>query len=145
MASVRVETHPPVRLMLLGILIIGLLGSAADLLFLGHYEDKMQFVPFGLIAASLPVIVWDAAARTSTSARAMRLMMAALVVSGLVGIALHYLGSVEFQKEVDPAIRGFELFMKVMESKAPPTIAPAILAHLGLVGLVYTYCKTERR
>jgi len=129
--------------MLLGVLVAGLIGAAIDLLFLGHHEDTAQLVPLGLIAASLPVIVWDVAARTAWSLRVLRMMMAACVAAGMLGVALHYLGSVEFQKEVDPAIGGFELFMKVMQSKAPPTLAPAILAHLGLVGVVYTYCRTD--
>ncbi len=127
--------------MLLGVLIVGLAGTAVELLFLGHHESPAQWVPLGLIAAGLPVVLWDFAARTNTSVRVMRVMMAAFITAGVLGVALHYRGSLEFQKEVDPTLRGLTLFIKVMQAKAPPALAPGVLAHLGLVGLVYTYCQ----
>jgi hypothetical protein len=67
----------------------------------------------------------------------------AFVAGGVLGIALHYQGSVEFQKELDPSVQGFDLFMKVMHSKTPPPIAPGALAYLGLLGLVCTYYRQE--
>jgi hypothetical protein len=52
---------------------------------------------------------------------------------------LHYGGNSEFQREVDPAIGGWSLVVKVMTAKAPPALAPAGLIQLGLLGLLYTY------
>ena len=48
------------------------------------------------------------------------------------------------EKEIDPSIHGFELFTKAMQSKAPPALAPAILAQFGLLGLVCTYRATSK-
>jgi hypothetical protein len=76
---------------------------------------------------------------------AMRVTMIAFMAASGVGVALHYRGNVDFQKEVDPSIQGFALFMKAMQSKTPPALAPGILAHLGLLGLVCTYPLTDRR
>ena len=130
--------------MLLAILFFGLIGTEVELLFLGHDEEALQFVPLVLIALGLVVISWHAMADNPSSLRLMRFMMFTLIAGGLLGIALHYRGSVEFQKEVEPSIHGFALFMKVMRSKAPPALAPAILTQLGLLGLVCTYLSKRR-
>lgn len=125
--------------MILAILIFGMIGSVVELLFLHHYEDSWQLVPLILIAAGLIAAGWHALSRSSSSLRVMRLIMVAFIVSGALGVWLHYQGSAEFQKEVDPSIHGFALFMKVMQSKAPPALAPGLMAQLGLLGLAFTY------
>jgi hypothetical protein len=122
-----------------------MIGTAVELLLLGHDEGLTQLAPLVLIGIGVPVIIWHAIAVTPSSLRMMRIMMVALIVGGMIGIVMHYRGSVEFQKEVDPSIHGFALFMKVMHSKAPPALAPAILAHLGLLGLVCTYLNRREK
>ena len=52
---------------------------------------------------------------------------------------MHYGGSREFQTEMDPALSGWVLFVKVMRAKAPPTLAPAAMVQAGLFGLLYTW------
>jgi hypothetical protein len=116
-----------------------------ELLFLGHDEDWAQLIPLVLIAFGLAATVWYAVAESPSSLRAMRVTMIAFVVGGALGIALHYQGSAGFQKELDPSVQGFDLFMKVMQSKAPPPIAPGALAYMGLLGLVCSYSFTVRR
>ena len=116
-----------------------MLGTVIELLFLQHYEDTWQLAPLILIAAGLVVSGWHASSQTPASLKALRSTMVGFIVAGGLGIALHYRGSMEFQKEVDPDIQGFALFMKVMQSKAPPTLAPALMAQLGLLGLALTY------
>jgi len=58
---------------------------------------------------------------------------------------VHYRGSVEFQKELDPSTAGFALFSKVMQSKAPPMLAPGTFVYFGLLGLVSTRLYIVRR
>ena len=69
----------------------------------------------------------------------LRVMMGFLLAAGLVGVVLHYQGSMEFQLEMDPTLSGWSLFSRVLQAKAPPTLAPGVMAQLGLLGLVYTY------
>jgi hypothetical protein len=142
---VQLQDHSSVRALLLTILILGLVGTAVELLLLGHDEDITQIVPLALIAVSLTVIVWQALARSVWSLRLMRITMLALIAAGILGIILHYRGNVEFQKEVDPSIQGLSLFMKAMRSKTPPALAPAIMGHLGVLGLISTYLVSDRR
>ena len=140
-----VSEHKPIRTMLLAILVLGLIGTAVELLLLGHDEGLTQLAPLVLIGIGVPVTIWHAVAATPLSLRMMRIMMVALIAGSMIGIVMHYRGSVEFQKEVDPSIHGYALFIKVMQSKAPPALAPGILAHLGLLGLVCTYLNRDRR
>jgi len=137
------QNHKSIRAMLLWIIGLGLAATELELLFIGHDESATQFVPLVLIGLGLAFMLWHALARSLWSLRALRVTMLAFIVAGMLGIALHYRGSVEFQKELDPSMRGFTLFMKVMQSKAPPALAPAVLIQLGLIGLVCTYPLAE--
>jgi hypothetical protein len=64
--------------------------------------------------------------------------MVAAIVSAGIGFVLHYRANAEFQLDIDPSARGPALWMKVLRAKAPPALAPGVLAHLGLLGLAYT-------
>ena len=130
--------------MLFGILVLGLIGTAGELLFLGHDESFTQLVPLVLIATGIAVITWHMLKESRSSLLVLRITMVGFVAAGALGVALHYQGSVDFQKEIDPSIQGFELFTKAMQSKAPPALAPAILAQFGLLGLVCTYRATSK-
>jgi hypothetical protein len=62
--------------------------------------------------------------------------MAIAIITGAVGVVLHYRANMEFQLELDPSLSGVALMMKVLEAKAPPALAPGNMMLLGLVGLV---------
>jgi hypothetical protein len=128
-----------IRRILLGILVLGVIGTAVELLLLSHDEGALQLVPLAAMAAGLMVIFWHVSSGTGRSLRALRVTMLAFIAVGGIGIGLHYRGSAEFQTEVDPSIAGFALFKKVMTSKAPPALAPGVMAQLGLLGLAYTF------
>jgi hypothetical protein len=133
-----------VRSTLLVLLIVGLIGNGVELLLLGHDESLIQLLPIILIAIGVTVIVWHMLAKNSWSLRVLRATMTAFIASGLLGIALHYRGNVEFQREMDPTIGGLSLFTKAMQAKAPPALAPAAMTWFGLLGLVGTYSAKNR-
>src|SRR5215475_11040553 len=139
------HNYKSIRAMLLFIIGLGLGGIELELLYIGHDESATQFVPLVLIGLGLAFMIWHVFAGSLWSLRVLRATMLAFIVAGMLGIALHYRGSLEFQKELDPSMRGFTLFMKVMQSKAPPALAPAVLIQLGLIGLVCTYPLTEKK
>jgi len=128
-----------IRRIILGILLLGVIGTAVELLLLSHDEGALQLVPLVLMAVGLLVICWNLLSSSPSSLRAMRVSMLAFILAGAAGVWLHYRGSAEFQTEVDPTLAGLALFKKVMTSKAPPALAPGLMAQLGLLGLVYTY------
>jgi len=128
-----------VRRMLLGLLVLELIGTGAELLLLSHYEDVWQIVPLALIALTLGILGWHRASRSASTIHALRVTMVLAIVSAGIGFALHYRANAEFQLDIDPSMGGPALWMKVLRAKAPPALAPGVMAHLGLLGLAYTY------
>jgi hypothetical protein len=70
--------------------------------------------------------------------------MIAFTVAGALGVVLHFAGSLQFQRELDPSVEGLTLFMKAMQSKAPPALAPGTMSYMGLMGLVCTYLFSNK-
>lgn len=127
------------RRLILALLLLGLTAVVVDLLLLAHYEDSRQLIPFVATAFGVGVICWHLASGSAASVRGVQVVMLLLVVTGAVGVVLHFRGNMEFQLDIDPSIGGFALFNKVMHAKAPPAMAPGALVQLGLLGLLYTY------
>lgn len=128
-----------VRRVLLLLLLLGLAGVATELLLLNHDEGVMQIIPLGLIAAASIAVAWHGLRPGLGSVRAIQIVMAAMVVAGPLGMYYHYGANAEFQREMDPSIRGLALFWKVLAAKTPPALAPGSMSHLGLLGLAYAY------
>jgi len=126
-----------VRKLLLSLLAVGALGTSFELLLIGHFEEITQIVPLVLLAAGLAAAAWHlASARASIAA--LRWLMVLFVVSGAVGIALHYRGNAEFELEMYPSMGGTELMGKTLTG-ATPVFAPGTMALLGGLGLVASY------
>jgi len=133
------RTLATVRMLLLTLLTLGMLGTAADLLLLQHYEDFWQTPPLVLISVGLILLafIWTGGSRGVLVT--FSCLMSLFILSGIAGVLLHYSGNLEFQREIDPTQHGWPLFMTVMRAKAPPALAPAGMIQLGLLGLLYVY------
>lgn len=128
------------RRFLFSVFAIGVLGTGVELLLLGHTEDRWQLVPLALLALGLVALV--ALVWLPRSVTWFRWLMALFVVSGLAGIYLHYTANAEFEIEMYPSIGGFELVREALTG-ALPALAPAMMLHLGLLGLASTYRYPE--
>ena len=126
------------RRFLAAIFLLGSIGLAAELIFIGHVQDVWQQIPLALIALSAATLVWHAARPSVWSLQLVRVAAALLVAGGLLGVVLHYQSNVEFEREMYPDLRGFQLVREAL-SGAIPALAPGALVQLGLVGLAYTY------
>jgi len=133
------------RVWILGILLLGLLGTVIELVLLGHYEEPLQFVPLVLIAAALPALWWEFSRRDLASRRAMQVLMVLFVVAGFLGFAAHFHGSAEYQLELNPDMSNGELLEKILRAKAPPLLAPGMMLQLGLLGLAYVFSDSRFR
>ncbi|MEX2283908.1 MAG: hypothetical protein WEE89_15590 [Gemmatimonadota bacterium] len=126
------------RSLLLVILVISMVATGVELLLLEHIESTWQWLPIVLLGlgvlASLLVAIWP----NRQVFAIFQLIMAACVISGVVGIWLHYSGNAEFELEMNAALKGFELFRDSMMG-ATPALAPGSMTQLGLLGLAYTY------
>jgi hypothetical protein len=138
------STLQAVRRFLLGILVLGMGGTAVELLLLKHDEGAIQLVPLVLLGLGLAAVAWHAVRPGRASAGTVRTTMAAFLAAGLAGVYFHYRANVEFQLETDPSLGGRALIMKVLEAKVPPALAPGVMIQLGLIGLAYTYRSKEQ-
>ncbi len=128
------------RRLLLGILLFGAVGTATELLLIGHDEDGWQLIPLVVLAVAVLATVVMLVTRARTSAiRLFRGAMLLMMLSGATGSVLHYRANMEFKLEMDPSLSGFALFSSVVRAKAPPALAPGNMALLGLLGLACTF------
>jgi hypothetical protein len=132
------------RAALLVILIVACAGMVVELFLLGHIEDAWQWVPIGLLSISVPVMLWQLVRPSLLSLRFIQVVMLLFVVSGLIGLALHYKGNVEFELEMYPTLGGLQLFKQVMTG-ATPALAPGTMVQFGVLGLLYTFRHPDLR
>jgi hypothetical protein len=131
------------RALLLGVFLLGALGTAAELVLLEHYEDPWQWAPLALLGAGLLAVGLLHARPTAALVRLVRALMGLFVASGAVGVALHLKGNVEFELEMQPSLAGLALAWEALRG-ATPALAPGTMLQLGLVGLAYTYRHPAR-
>jgi len=127
-----------VRRALVVILVLGLVGTAIELLLLKHTEDYWQILPLVLMGLALVLLVVHAAAPSAATVRVLQVLMGLFLLSGAVGILLHYRGNAEWELERMASLSGLDLFKHAVMG-ATPTLAPGTMVQLGLVGLLYTY------
>lgn len=114
---------------------IGLLGIATELLLIEHTESASQLAPIVVLPIAALLLVPVAMGLEPKSATALRVVLAAVVAAGLFGVALHLYESWEFQAEVDPSLGAAERAWAALRAQSPPSLAPAQIALLGLLGL----------
>lgn len=119
-------------------LVLGMLGTGAELLLLGHTEGWQQLVPVALLAAGLAACLVHSVRPTAATVRLLQGLMLVFIVSGAAGVFLHYRGNVEFELEMYPGMSGMELISNTMTG-ATPVLAPGTMLMFGLVGLAYAY------
>ena len=134
-ASLDVGTT--IRRLLLALVGIGAAGLETELLLLEHFESVLQWTPLALLGVVLVAVVLVWRRPSSATVRFFQIVMAFCVAAGVVGIALHYRGNVEFELEHQP-LHGWKLFWKAIRG-ATPALAPGAMAQLGLLGLVYCF------
>ena len=127
-----------IRGFLLGLFVFGAGGTGIELLLLGHTEDFWQLFPLGLMGVGGAALTWYAATGGARSLRLFRRTMGAFVLSGVLGLWLHYQGNAEFEQEIYPSLQGAALVWEAIRG-ATPTLAPGTMLELGLLGLAYTY------
>ena len=112
------------RLWVLGVLVLGLIGTVTELILLEHYEQALQFVPLVLIALGVVVLAWHAMRHDTASLRALQIVMGLFVLAGFAGMAAHFNGSAEYQLELNPDMDKWELLDKILHAHARPPARP---------------------
>ena len=127
------------QVLLLAALALGLLGTLVELVLIEHYEDPWQLAPIILVGSALVVVAWHVARPHPASIQLLQIVMVLIMASGALGVWFHFRGAAEFQYEMDPSQDAWTVFTKVLRVKAPPVLAPGLMTHLGLLGLIYAY------
>jgi len=127
-----------IRTVLLWALVLGAAGMMAELLLIGHDESTTQLLPLVLLGAGLVVGVSLVAVPAALGLRLLQLLMVLFLVSGIVGVGLHYQGNEEFELEMYPSLSGLKLVAETLTG-ATPVLAPGSMSLLGVVGLAFTY------
>ena len=131
--------HVVLRRGILAVFVLGVVGSVAELLLLGHDEDLPQFIPLVLFAGALALLIWIAVTASRLAFLVFRGTMALFIVAGLLGSWLHFQANREFQLEVDPSLAGWALLAESLQAKSPPALAPGVMVQFGLLGLAWTF------
>lgn len=134
----RADTLGFVRLVLLVALVLGLAGTLTELFLLEHTEDAWQWAPIVLMGAALLALLWFGLHRGPASLRTIQGLMGLFLISGVLGVWLHYKGNVEFELEMYPDLSGLELFRDAMMG-ATPSLAPGTMIQLGMIGLAWAF------
>jgi hypothetical protein len=132
------ELLSTIRRILLALVLLGIVGLTIELLLLEHTESATQLIPFAVFGAGLIAAGPVAVRPTRRRLRLFQAVMLLFVAAGLLGIYLHVRGNVLFERETDPSARGLDLIWRSLRGGIP-MLAPAAMAQLGLVGLVFAY------
>lgn len=119
--------------LLLAIWLLGLLGLLAELVLLEHYEDVRQFIPLVVIALGLGTGAWYGARPSAPSARAFGATLVVFALAGVTGLALHFLGNMEFERERDATVGGFRLVWSSLTG-ATPALSPGTMILFSVIG-----------
>lgn len=132
------RTIAVIRRVLLATLIVGLLGTVAELFLLKHIDGLYQLIPVGLIGVALLCLIWFGITRGAPPLRALQWVMALFLASGIAGAAFHYTRNVADARESDPSLSGKALYMDALLGTTP-ALAPGAMIQLGLIGLLFTF------
>lgn len=126
------------------LLLVGIFGTLADLLLLGHYEGWQQLVPVVLLGLGIAVATWHLFAPGSVSLRAVQWLGLLYVGSGLLGLWLHYQGNLEFEREMAPDATGWPLIEAALTG-ATPALAPGTMVWFGGLAMVIAWLGGRTR
>ena len=127
------------RHILLTILVLGIAGISVELWLMAHTEDFYQLIPLWLAGMAVVAAIVVALRPSIGTVRMFQAVMVLFLLSGVVGMVLHFQVNMEFQLEMDPALSGMALYQKSILAKTPPALAPGAMIQLGLIGLAYTF------
>lgn len=130
------------RILLLALFLFSL--GAATELFLTSHTEGWQLVPLILMILSVVALGWFAIVRNKTGLRLFQGIMVCFIISGAVGVLLHFNSNEEFALEVYPSLAGVDLLWKSVKGAAP-ILAPGIMVQLGVLGLGYAYEEKRHR
>ena len=112
--------------------------TVAELFFLSHWSETIQFLPFvlsGLGLITLALAYFRPGRGTMTLLRWSMIIIAAC---SLIGVYEHMANNLGFWMEIQPNATAWELILATLEG-ANPVLAPGILMLGAVIGVTATY------
>jgi hypothetical protein len=112
--------------------------TLAELVFLSHWKEPIQFLPFALSGLGLIVVIAAYMTQQRTTLLAMRYIMIIIAIGGVIGFLVHVSNNFSFQLEIKPSSSFLEIVKGTLEG-AIPILAPGILTLGAFMGLAAIY------
>ena len=112
--------------------------TVAELIFLAHWSETIQFLPFALSGWGLGVLALAYFRPTPATIRILRWSMVIIGIGSLIGVYEHMENNLGFQQEIQPNSTVQEMILATLEG-ANPILAPGILALGAAIGWMAAY------
>lgn len=119
-------------------------GTVLELYLLDHYEGVQQLIPVLCIGTSILILIVLFFRKTNLTLKLFKSVLVLTALSGVYGAFLHLLANYEFEQEMKPTARGWDLFVESL-SGALPTLAPFSMIVLALIGYSYVILIKQKR
>ncbi len=120
-------------------------GTIGELIAVKHYDGNVNvlLLPFLLCGLGLVGLLVAVRVHDTRAVIAVRLLMAGIAASSLIGVYQHLNGNAEFARELHPKSTTWELLKAGMTGR-DPLMAPGILAVAAIVTIIATFAITDR-
>jgi membrane-bound ClpP family serine protease len=112
--------------------------TMTELIFLGHWNKTIQFLPFALCALGLFFLAATYLRPGKASLAGMRWSMIVIGLCSFIGVYEHMAGNYHFWLEVQPGATVWALVKATLEGENP-VLAPGILLLGAAIGLASLY------
>jgi hypothetical protein len=132
------QTLGRIRQFLLLIAAAVFLMTVTELVFLSHWSETIQRLPFALSGWGLIVLALAYFRPTPATFHLLRWSMIVIGACSLIGVYEHMANNLGFQMEIQPNATLLELALATVEG-ANPVLAPGILALGAAIGWMAAY------
>lgn len=131
-------TLQQLRRFLLGLVAFIFLGTLVELVLVSHYEESLQWIPFIMSVLGLGVVLAARYTAGGTGLRLLRWVMAGVILTSLLGMALHFYSNYSFVREINPSYSVGQALWPALKG-SHPLLAPGILLLAGVLGIAATW------
>ncbi|WP_138431081.1 hypothetical protein [Fodinibius saliphilus] len=114
------------------------IGTAFELILLGHTEESKQWTPFLASFVGLVIVGWVWKSASENSLKTLRWVMGGICLVSFLGMYYHFSGNFMFTLEINPSMTWTEAIWPAMTGSYP-FLAPGILFIAGILGIAATY------
>ena len=112
--------------------------TVTELIFVGHWNETIQFLPFALCGLGLITLAIAYFRPSHTTVNTMRWSMIVIGVCSFIGFYEHMANNLSFWLEIQPNATTWELIVATFNGGIP-ILAPGILLLGAVIGLAAIY------